>query len=49
MAAQNYSAIDDLVKKHNEMKYGSGSMSRNSMSPHLQSNQMSLEKKPNKK
>lgn len=28
MAVQNYTAIDDLVKKHNEMKYGSGSMAK---------------------
>lgn len=28
MAIQNYTAIDELVKKHNEMKYGSGSVSK---------------------
>ena len=28
MAVQNYTPIDELVKKHNEMKYGSGSMSK---------------------
>lgn len=26
--AQNYTAIDELVKKHNEMKYGAGSVSK---------------------
>jgi len=28
MPAQNYTSIDDLVKKHNEMKYGVGSVSK---------------------
>ncbi len=28
MPAQNYTAIDELVKKHNEMKYGVGSSSK---------------------
>lgn len=28
MLAQNYTAIDELVKKHNEMKYGVGSVSK---------------------
>lgn len=26
--AQNYTVIDELVKKHNEMKYGAGSVSK---------------------
>jgi len=26
--AQNYTPIDGLVKKHNEMKYGAGSVSK---------------------
>lgn len=28
MTVNNYTPIDDLVKKHNEMKYGAGSMAK---------------------
>lgn len=28
MTPQNFTAIDDLIKKHNEMKYGAGSVAK---------------------
>ncbi len=33
MGAQNYTPVDELVKKHNEMKYGTGSPSKEFVVP----------------
>lgn len=39
MPSQNYTPIDDLVKKHNEMKYAGGSMAKELDIP-IQTNEM---------